>query len=68
MVQKMVGPFQGRRHIVVMNNFFALVYLFYELVKQGIYVTRIICSNCIEIPVDLKSKKVNTKLPHSSLL
>lgn len=47
--RKLVGPFVGWTHVIVMDNFFTFVDLFDTLAQMDIYVTNTIWSNHIGI-------------------
>ena len=46
---------------MIRDNIFSIVELFEALEKKGIYSTRTICGNCIELPEFMKNLKAYKK-------
>jgi hypothetical protein len=56
-VLNMVSGFEGRGHLLVMDNYFSSIGLFQELLAKGIYATGTMRTNRIGLPADLKDTK-----------
>ena len=56
-VMKLLRGLEGKRHCVVMDNFFYSIPLFQDLVKKGIYAMGTVRSNRIGLPSHLRNTK-----------
>jgi hypothetical protein len=54
---KLLRGLEGKRHCVVMDNFFCSIPLSEDLVKKGIYATGTVKCNYIGLPSHLKNTK-----------
>ena len=62
-----LSPYEGKGHVITMNNFFSSIPLFKELLKRGTYATGTIRSNRVGLPDVLKDAKVFKKSAQSTL-
>jgi hypothetical protein len=58
---------EGKRHCVVMDNYFSSISLFKDLVSKGIYATGTVRSNRIGLPSHLKSTKAWKRCEHGHI-
>jgi hypothetical protein len=66
-VMKLLQGLEGKRHCVVMDNYFSSISLFKDLVSKGIYATGTVRSNRIGLPSHLKSTKAWKRCEHGHI-
>ena len=60
-VLRLVSPYEGKRHVITMDNFFSSIPLFKELLEMGTYATDIIRCNRVGLPCIEKCKGFQEK-------
>ena len=67
-VFQMVEGLRDVRHLLMMDNFFLSLGLFFDLLSMEIYATRIVSSNRMELLLDLKDTKSFKNEPQGHMM